>query len=80
MNNSPDPATITVDDEIVKYELTGRMKPDQDNREHSVSDGVLLGTFMLQVIDNETIRTEFFLRQNADSVSGWAGDSVLYRR
>jgi hypothetical protein len=80
MNNSPDPSTITVDDGIVKYELTGRMKPDQENRERSVSDGVLLGTFLVQVIDNETIRTEFLLKQNADSVSGFSDDSVLYRR
>jgi hypothetical protein len=80
LNNSPDPATITVDDGVVKYELTGRMRQDPENREHSVSDGVVLGTFLAQVIDNETIRTEFVLKTNADSVSGFSDDSVLYRR
>jgi len=80
LNNSPDPASITVDDGIVKYQLTGRNKPDPDNREITVSDGVVLGTYLAQVIDDETIRTEFFLKMNADSVSGFSEDSVLYRR
>ena len=79
-NNSPDPAAITVDDGIVKYELTGRERPDQDKREDSVSDGVVLGTLLAQVVDNETIRTEFVPKVNADSVTGFSEDSVLYRR
>jgi hypothetical protein len=79
-NNSPDPATVTVDDGIVKYELTGRMHIDPDNRERSKSDGNLLGTFMLQVIDDETIRTEFVLGAAAESTSGFSGNSILYRR
>lgn len=79
-NNSPDPATITVDDGIVKYELTGRERADQDNRERTVSDGVVLGTFLAEVIDDETIRTEFFPKMSSDSVTEFSDDSVLYRR
>jgi hypothetical protein len=80
LNNSPDPATITADDGVVKYEMTGRMRPDRDNRELMVSDGVSLGTFLMQVVDSETIRTEFFPRMSADSITGFSDESVLYRR
>ena len=79
-NNSPDPATITIDDGVVKYELTGRERPDRENRELSVSDGVVIGTFLAQVIDDETIRTEFVPKTNADSVSGFSDEAVLYHR
>ncbi len=80
MNNSPDPATIGAADGIVKYQLTGRIHSDPDNRERSASDGILLGIFLMQVIDDETIRTEFVLGAKAESAPGFSDDSVLYRR
>jgi hypothetical protein len=80
MNNSPDPASITAADGVVIYELTGRTRPDPDDPERSSSNGELLGSFITQVIDDETIRTEFLLGIDADSVQGFSDESVLYRR
>ena len=77
---APDPAIITVADGIVKYELTGRMSVSADNRERTVSDGVLLGTFMAEVVDDTTIRVEFVPRVAADSLSGFSSEAVIYRR
>ena len=79
-NNAPDPATVTAADGIVKYEMTGRMRPFVENPGRSVSDGVLLGTFLAQVIDDATIRVEFVPWTDASSVQGFSGASVLYRR
>lgn len=78
--NSPDPATITIADGIVRYEMTGRMQPSAENRERSVSDGVVLGTFLAQVVDDATIRVEFVLGASADTAHAFSGDAVLYRR
>jgi hypothetical protein len=80
MDNSPDPASVTAADGIVVYELTGRTRLTQDDAERSVSDGVLLGSFITQVIDNETIRVEFVRGTSADSLQGFSDAAVLYRR
>ena len=46
---------------IVKYELTGRERPFEGPTERSQSNGVVLGTFLAQVVDDMTIKTEFFV-------------------
>lgn len=40
--NSPDPASVTVADGPIKYELTGRQHASQDSTERTVSNGVVL--------------------------------------
>jgi hypothetical protein len=80
MNNSPDPASVTAADGLMKYELTGRTRLDPNDQERTTSDGVLLGTLATQVIDDETIRVEFVRGAEASSVQGFSSESVLYRR
>lgn len=78
--NRPDPATVTADSGIVRYELTGRRHSVAESRERTESDGVVLGTFLVQVLDDSSIRTEFFKGASADEVEGFTNSSVLYRR
>lgn len=77
--NSPDPASVTAADGIIKYEMTGRSRVE-GRPEQSTSDGVSLGTFVAQVIDDETIRVEFVRSADAASIEGFSSTSVLYRR
>ncbi len=78
--NAPDPSQVTFADGLVKYELTGRQHSSPDSREKSESDGVVLGTFLAQVLDDTSIRTEFFKGLLADGVSDFTDNAVVYRR
>jgi hypothetical protein len=79
--NGPDPASVTAADGVIKYELTGRQGVfDDPFNERTVSDGNLLGTLLLQVIDSASIRMEFFYGISADSVGSFTDDTLIYRR
>ncbi len=78
--NGPDPATVTVADGIVRYELTGRHHASPDSRERTVSDGNVLGTFLLRVLDGTSIRTEFAKGALASETGEFSSGAVIYRR
>ncbi len=78
--NGPDPASVTSSDGPVKYELTGRRHVSPDSNERTVGDGVVLGTFLVEVLDDASIRTEFFKDVGAANVAGFTSTAIIYRR
>lgn len=78
--NGPDPATVLVESGTTKYELTGRKHSDPDSREKTVNDGNILGIFLVQVIDETSIRTEFVKDVSASETTGFSENAVIYRR
>ncbi len=78
--NTPDPADVTSANGIVKYELTGRRHVSPDSVEKTESDGVVLGVFLVEVIDDSSIKAEFVKGVSAADVSEFTVNAVLYRR
>lgn len=79
--NGPDPASVTAADGAIKYELTGRQGVfDDPFGERTVSDGNVFGTLLLQVIDDTSIRMQFFKDAGADSVDSFTGGALVYNR
>ena len=79
-DNGPDPADVNVTSGVVTYELTGRRHSAENSRERTESNGVVLGTFLVQVLDDFSIRTEFFKAKSSSEVEGFTDASVIYRR
>ena len=76
--NAPDPATITVDPGLVKYELLGRfgypsLAGLNDERR-------TLGVFLAQMLDDRTIKVEVVPDRTADEVVGFSDAARVYRR
>ena len=52
----------------------------KDSQQLTVSDGNALGTLLVQVLDNSTIKMEFFKSAPIVEVSGFTSAAVVYRR
>ena len=77
--NSPDPAIIGVSDGLVKYELVGRIRPEPGaplfNDENNT-----VGVFLVQMIDERSIRVEVFPGATPAGVVGFSDEAVVYTR
>lgn len=78
--NAPDPGSVTVSDGLVKYELTGRQHASPDSTEKTISNGVVIGTFLVQVLDDSSIKTEFVKGVPASGVTEFSAAAIVYRR
>ena len=77
--NAPDPAVITLDSGLVKYEPLGGLS---DNPYVSAGNDErrTLGVFLAQMLDNRTIKVEVVLDRTADEVDGFSDSARIYRR
>ena len=76
--NQPDPNTVNSDSGIIKYELMSREEDSRWIRER-VGD-TSLGTFLVQHLGEQTIRTEVIAGKSPGEVSGFSENARLYRR
>jgi hypothetical protein len=79
-DNAPDPAAVGVDTGVVKYELLGRLHFG-DPRVMTINDERnVLGVFLVQMVDDQTIRVEVFPGRTAGQVEGFSDAASIYRR
>ena len=74
-NNDLDPASIDVETGMVKYEIY----TDYENSAESEPFDVV-GTLLVQMIDDRTIKVEVFFGQNAENVNEFTEKARIYRR
>ena len=77
--NAPDPATIGVSDGLVKYELIGRIRPERDAPTFN-DESNSIGVFLVEMIDDGSIRVEVFPGVLPASVAGFTDAAVVYTR
>ena len=79
--NKPDPADVSVDSGQVKYELMGS-EPVTDSRGFrvGVNTDQVLGVFLVQMLDDRTIKGEVFPKKTASQVTGFTNEAKIYRR
>jgi len=74
--NSPDPATISVQSGLVKYELMNNRSQDPGNATYFKTEA----TILVQIVDSRTIKMELFEGKTADEVSVFDSSAIqLYR-
>ncbi len=89
--NSPDPANVSVDSGIIKYELVPLSFVDGTggtwyNRYYASGvkmknqDDLVQGTVLIQMIGNRRMKMEIFPGQTGDQVSGFTSAAVIYER
>ena len=77
---APDPATISVDSGLVKYELLGRLQFG-DPRVRTMNDERnILRVFLVQMVDDQTIRVEVVSGRTADEIDVFSDAARIYRR
>lgn len=76
-NNSPDPANISTDSGVVKYELVA-----QKNNFFSGStpSNIVEGTVLFQVLGGERLKMELFPNKTANEVSKFTTSALTYER
>ena len=74
-NNDLDPASIDVETGIAKYEIF----TDYENQVESEPFDIV-GTLLVQMIDDRAIRIEVFLGQNTEDVNKFTEKARIYRR
>ncbi len=86
--NSPDPASVRVDSGVVKYELVriedvgkefGFVTEGKPLYTRSI-DADVVGTFLVQMIDNRTIKMEVFAGKTASQVNDFTEKARVYER
>jgi len=87
--NAPDPASIAVADGVIEYELVDLLDVSADHG-YEIKGGnplftendesTVLGVFMVQMIDDETIKVEVFPNETADTVDGFTDNALIYVR
>jgi len=79
--NKPDPADVNVDSGLVKYELLGSEGvTDSRGFRVGVNTDEVLGVFLVQMLDDRTIKGEVFPRKKASQVTGFTVNSIIYHR
>ncbi len=76
--NLPDPASVTVDTGIVKYELMSRKEQSRWDREQVGETS--LGTLLVEHLGDRSIRVEVFPDLSPNAVDGFSEDARTYRR
>ena len=74
LGNEPEPESITVDSGVVKFEVAAPW------RILRYGDPPVEGTVLVQLIDSETLQYEWFEDKLASEVSGFTGNSRIYKR
>ncbi|MQG21127.1 MAG: hypothetical protein FI725_03860 [SAR202 cluster bacterium] len=82
--NSPDPATVTAETGLVKYELMSRERGG-GREDHSIPAFEMvgeksLGTFLVKHLGDRTIRVEIVPGKRPDEVMGFTNGALIYRR
>ena len=78
--NGPDPAGVSVDSGLVKYELVGlEFVGDFPVATENIEDNTL-GVFLVQMINNRQIKTELFLGKLSGEVEGFTTAARIYDR
>ena len=82
--NSPDPATVTAETGLVRYELMSRERGkarDQNSLPvHEFVGDKSLGTFLVEHLGDRTIRVEILPGKTPVGVVGFTKDALIYRR
>jgi len=80
--NKPNPADVSVETGIVKYELLGEEHIDHPTLGVRVgmSTDEVLGVFLVQMLDDRTIKGEVFPKKKASQVTGFTANSIIYHR
>jgi len=78
--NKPDPADVSVDSGLVKYELVGREFIEGKFPEKKNVESNLLGVFLVQMLDDRTFKGEVFPKKTASQVSGFTSNAKIYER
>jgi len=79
--NKPDPADVSVDSGLLKYELMGvEGATDPRGFRVSVNTDEVLGVFLVQMLDDRTIKGEVFPKKKASQVTGFTNNAKIYAR
>jgi len=80
--NKPDPADVSVETGLVKYELLGEEHIDHPTLgvRVGVSTDEILGVFLVQMLDGRTIKGEVFAKKTASQVTGFTNNAKIYER
>lgn len=86
-NNGPLPETVDLAYGVVKYEMVPRRWVDRIdsvtwklNSLAGVDEQTVSGVFLFEMLDTETMQTEFFSGKLADEVTGFSGNQRIYIR
>lgn len=83
-NNSPDPAKITAETGLIRYELMSRERGggrgDHSIPIHEMVGDKSLGTFLVEHLGDRMIRVEIMPGKTPDEVLGFTEDALIYRR
>lgn len=77
--NAPDPAGVTADSGVVKYEMIYMGRPSSP-RPFEDADNIVQGTLLLQLLPNRKLRVESFPGVTAEDVGGFTENSIRYER
>ena len=78
--NIPDPAEVSTETGLVKYELVGLERVGSSRQRTRHVDGEILGIFLVQILEERTIKAEVFKGKTATEVSGFSDSASLYHR
>jgi hypothetical protein len=82
--NSPDPATVTTETGLVRYELMSRESGEEISQTlfpvHEMVGDISLGTFLIEHLGNRTIQVEIVPGKTPDEVIGFTKAALIYRR
>jgi len=79
--NKPDPALVSVDTGLLKYELLGSEHiTDSRGFRVWVNTDQVLGVFLVQMLDDRTIKGEVFPKKTALQVTGFTNAAKIYKR
>jgi len=78
--NSPDPASISKDSGVTKYELT--TAPNSNNPAGGIMSGAsqVQGVVLFQVLDGEKLKVEIFPDKVGSQVTGFTSAAMTYER
>ncbi len=82
LNNSPDPAQVSIDTGQVRYELveSNASTGDLARQEPPSGNDVPIGTLLVEMLDARSIKVELFIGMRADTVDGFTDLARIYRR
>ncbi len=83
LNNGPDPSQIGVTAGQVKYELMESSLSSGDSARPgapSGNDALPVGTLLVEMLGERSIKAELFVGTRADNVDGFTGRERIYRR
>ena len=78
--NIPDPAEVSTETGLVKYELVGLERVGSSRKRTRNVDGEILGVFLVQILGELTIKAEVIRGKTANEVSGFSDSASLYHR